>query len=859
MARPSVPSIGVPERGSTDRGSDAPSGIVHRSLDPGPEPDIPPRMIPKRSTPMHAGQHFESAKSRFQAGDPTAAHRLARAGLIAEPGSPVGLTLLGMVAAKLEEAPRARRYYRYAVPAAGGRHGTTYRNLARIEEKLGNMAAAERTYLAGIAVTADRDALIDRLARHYAGRGLWMAAARALNGLKGNPLTPDQAELCGIVGMRLAGEVTKGEKEARGPAIVMLQRALSVPTPVHQSVSERLAEIYPTDRIDSPDVYDIYRRALVQSPVHVHAMRGVSAVLKHRGKKVRSASWLCQATVMLPDNVDLMSWAATAAIDVKWPWRSLGRLLPLNARFPRDRSILEKIREMFELVEDDDERDRAAAWAHEMIAINPDDPSRVDIGLRLLHGVEREEGTDPIWDKVQKQFPLIPVLHYNRALFMQQNNEHADSLDHARRAVLVAPEYHKAYNLIGMATAVAERRDLGIRYCRMGATVSPASGSYWLNIGTFHRAQGNLRGAIDSFQAAGRDETKKHESQFNLAITNLMIGELHRGFGLYESRWGVKDFPSPRRSFRHPIWQGPQQQPQRTIVVYMEQGMGDEIMFSYYLPYLIKDCHKVVLDCDERLVDLFQRSFPEVEAVPRSKQGDPRTREPDVRNKVPIGHVAQYYVVEVKEDIRNNYRDYLQRGLRRPPRLTVDPDKLEYWRAHLKARFGDRKVIAVSWRSSLHNRLRDQQYVAIEDLASSLGDGVGVVNLQYSFIEEEHDGLVDLGRRNGFDFHTPRQIDLKDDLDDIMAILQLCDAVVTPLISLAWMAGAVGTPTWVYRAAPELRTWHMFGTPFVPYAPSIKLFFRDPKDSWEKVSGAIRRHVAHLARTGEVDDLGDPE
>ena len=91
-------------------------------------------------------------------------------------------------------------------------------------------------------------------------------------------------------------------------------------------------------------------------------------------------------------------------------------------------------------------------------------------------------------------------------------------------------------------------------------------------------------------------------------------------------------------------------------------------------------------------------------------------------------------------------------------------------------------MVGVSWRSSLHTPIRDGQYVSIPEVAKSLGSDVGVINLQYSFTEEEHERFKTLGEEYGFDFHTPREIDLKDDLEDVFAILQLCDACVTPLI-----------------------------------------------------------------------------
>jgi hypothetical protein len=63
---------------------------------------------------------------------------------------------------------------------------------------------------------------------------------------------------------------------------------------------------------------------------------------------------------------------------------------------------------------------------------------------------------------------------------------------------------------------------------------------------------------------------------------------------------------------------------------------------------------------------------------------------------------------------------------------------------------------------------------------------------------------------------------------------------VTPLISTAFMAGAVGTPTWVFRSSATGRIWQQLGTPFVPWFPSMRLFFRFPTEAWSKTVERMR-------------------
>ena len=56
---------------------------------------------------------------------------------------------------------------------------------------------------------------------------------------------------------------------------------------------------------------------------------------------------------------------------------------------------------------------------------------------------------------------------------------------------------------------------------------------------------------------------------------------------------------------------------------------------------------------------------------------------------------------------------------------------------------------------------------------------------------------------------TPPDNNLRDDLDDILALTKALDLVVSPLISTPWMAAAVGTPSLVFRSN-EMATWLQF-------------------------------------------------
>ena len=88
--------------------------------------------------------------------------------------------------------------------------------------------------------------------------------------------------------------------------------------------------------------------------------------------------------------------------------------------------------------------------------------------------------------------------------------------------------------------------------------------------------------------------------KLNRAITLLTLKEYEEGWAAYESRLGKDIISSPRRRLRVPRWNRQPLQ-NKTSLVCSEQGVGDELYFSSYLPRLIEISGRIILETDPRL------------------------------------------------------------------------------------------------------------------------------------------------------------------------------------------------------------------------------------------------------------------
>ncbi|MDG2284838.1 MAG: tetratricopeptide repeat protein [Alphaproteobacteria bacterium] len=478
---------------------------------------------------------------------------------------------------------------------------------------------------------------------------------------------------------------------------------------------------------------------------------------------------------------------------------------------------------------------------------DPDSPS-VWNGASIFLKTAEEPALGIDYMKIAaRKYPDQPIILFNLAHMMNETTLAEEAFPYARRALLLKPDYAKAWNALCVCHCMPFQHDDARVAVDRAILIEPTLSSAWLNVGVLERAASRYTPAIAAMRHAIRLNPEDFTAQTNLAYALLMAGEIDQGFRQYDERWHNPGFPSSRRPFPLRIWEG-ENLPHHGLLIYMEQGMGDEIMFAWYMRYVARKAKHVMVECDYRLVDLFKRSFPYFEIVARRTPVAPITFGGIRKYKTPAGHIPKHFWFETREHMNNMWPVATRPIARTSGYLTVDPDRLDHWRRYLDGFGTDRLRVGVCWRSSVHNRARDLQYLTPEEIGACFDENFVLINMQYDHLKEETDALEQVGQERGYEFVTPPEIDLKDDLDDLTALCQACDIVVTPLISTAFMAGAVGTPAWVFRSSDTGRIWQQLGAPFVPWFPSMRMFFRYPTEPWSDTIERMREALREVTR-----------
>jgi hypothetical protein len=356
------------------------------------------------------------------------------------------------------------------------------------------------------------------------------------------------------------------------------------------------------------------------------------------------------------------------------------------------------------------------------------------------------------------------------------------------------------------------------------------------NLGNLLAAQMNLTEAEAALRQAILIHPHYAEAHFNLSRVLLMQGKYAEGWQENEWRWDCPAFPSTWRDFPYPYWNG-EDFAGRNVLVWSEQGIGDEIMFANTLPDVIGEAAHVTIECNARLVPLYQRSFPSASVVARSDPPDPLIAANRIELQLPMASLCVRYRSS-KESFGVNPGRY----------MIADPVRTR----ELRARYDDLAdglLIGICWRSG--NPIVGHERSATLDYWDALlkRPGCRFVSLQYGDVGGEIASVQD---RLGVTIHRDRDIDPFVSVEDWFAQVAAMDHVISIDNSTIQVSGSLGIPTWLLLSySPEWR-FGMGGSGH-DWHPSIRVFRQPAPGDWEHVFESVDAALEDRLRLAASD------
>lgn len=442
-------------------------------------------------------------------------------------------------------------------------------------------------------------------------------------------------------------------------------------------------------------------------------------------------------------------------------------------------------------------------------AAKPDDQSTLAaLGLAYARAGQHEQAI-PLLQQALAAQPEDMGLMADLA----QCLDHADRLDEActlyARMIALHPDDALAY--ANMAGLEVRRGNLPAarKLAEQALALRPDSPAALGNLANICGLEKRFDEAIALYHRLIARDPEDGNSRNNLALLLLRLERYAEAWPHFAWRWKSATWTTPDRGRGLPRWDGRQPSPDLhsgRLLLWREQGIGDEILYAGLLPEMVTRMPDVVLASDPRLVPLFRRSFPTLTVVADDATLDPVALE--LRCQAPVGDMAAL--------LRPDAAAFARQPV---AYLKADPAR----RAQFRARYaehngaeGGKLLVGLSW-ASRNQRAGRYKSLALADMAPLLREAdASFISLQYGASIEDIEALR---RDTGLMVRHDPAVDPLVDIDAQAAQIAALDLVVTVSTAAAHLAAALGVPTlillpddwgqlWYWGEAGERSVWY---------------------------------------------------
>ena len=439
-----------------------------------------------------------------------------------------------------------------------------------------------------------------------------------------------------------------------------------------------------------------------------------------------------------------------------------------------------------------------------------------NLGNVLLE-LDQTEDAQAAFDRAIELDPEQADAHSNLGNAFKQSEKLADAEASYRRAIELDSRHADAWsNLSGVLLEWGNLDEAAVA-CREAIAIRPDHANAHRNLANIFWEQGDLEQAQAAYRSVLERRPDDADLHYDFGMTLLAMGEITEGWREFEWRFKTDKYDYSIGRFPQPLWDG-SDLAGKSIVLWGEQGVGDEIRYAGMIPDLIEAGAQVAIQCDPRLVDLFSRSMPEAEVYSRPYQAA-LSGEARFDFQFPFTCLGRYLrpTLESFEGTADSY-------------LIADPSARDRWSERL-AELGPGSKIGITWNNTPQTEKNRLTTAGPLDLGPVLDlPGAEFIDLQYVDSTEDR---AEIGRAHGVEVRTWDDIDLRNQLDEVAALISGLDLVIASDTAAGELAAALGVPTLTFAVGRP--NYISLGTDGAIWHPTMKIFRKEVDESWERI------------------------
>ena len=344
---------------------------------------------------------------------------------------------------------------------------------------------------------------------------------------------------------------------------------------------------------------------------------------------------------------------------------------------------------------------------------------------------------------------------------------------------------------------------------------------------------GLYQAALEEFRGARIKGLASFENDYSEALANLHLSQFSLAWKLYDARLAVKKMVPPQLSATIPA--ASIETRQKQLVIWGEQGLGEQLLFARYLGIALNEFSRVDLITDSRLIPIFKTIYPAANFHARTDS-----------QAVPLDKsVAQTPLLSLPHIL--NLHSYEQLTL--PKRS---------WMLNLKGRkhshvkpleSSGRLVCGLSWRSG-NQDFGDKKSIDLDLILNSMPLAkCFFIDLQFDSTLTEIEEAVE---KYNVDIFQDQSFDRKNDLLKLCELISSCDIVVTVSNTVAHLAGLLGADVLLLLPKGRGHLWYWTGINMSLFYPTITAINQIAVGDWstplKKCGALIEQHASRRSQ-----------
>ena len=344
-------------------------------------------------------------------------------------------------------------------------------------------------------------------------------------------------------------------------------------------------------------------------------------------------------------------------------------------------------------------------------------------------------------------------------------------------------------------------------------------------LGIIYSHLGEIKKGISLLKKSLEIDPSNHEIKFNLGQMQIYNKELKEGWSNFQSRWFYHNFKAvPFKSSKKQLTSLNKLE---KILIWAEQGVGDQIMYGSMFTEISKFSKKVTIKFDKRLIKIFEKKHKKINFVANSTD----IKEEEYDAHLPLGDLGIFF----RKDL-NSFKN-----VKFP---YIDFDNKIYNEIKKTHKSQNKIIIGVSW-TSKNVEMGHDKSINLMNLMPifKLNDSI-FLDLEYKDSELDKNIFY---KETGIKIHKIKDIDYFNDILAVSSIINSCDLIITCSNVNAHIAGALGKKTYLLLPLGKgrLLNWGSENETSIWY-PSVRIFQQKIPGDWTYPIKKIKEEISQL-------------